>query len=71
MRSHSLLLRKGSVAKRLALVVGHHSPTFPLLPATKVEEFLEQCQTKGVITSVRQFREWVRDQQLNSESRQS
>ncbi len=46
------------------------SPTFPLLPATKVEEFIEQCQTTGVITSVRQFREWVR-QQPNPESRQS
>ena len=48
-----------------------YSPTFPLLPATKVEEFIEQCQITGVITSVRQFREWVRNQQLNSESRQS
>lgn len=47
------------------------SPTFPLLPATKVEEFIEQCQTTGVITSVRQLREWVRNQQPNSESRQS
>lgn len=48
-----------------------YSPTFPLLPATKVEEFIEQCQTTGVITSVRQLREWVRNQQPNSESRQS
>lgn len=37
-----------------------YSPTFPLLPATKVEEFLEQCQTTGVTASVRQLRQWVR-----------
>lgn len=48
-----------------------YSPTFPLLPATKVEEFLEQCQITGVTTSVRQLREWVSNQQLNSESGQS
>lgn len=37
------------------------SPTFPLLPASKVEEFLEQCQTQGVTATVRQFRQWVRN----------
>lgn len=48
------------------------SPTFPLLPASKVDEFLEQCQTIGVTTSIRQFREWVRTQQAaNPESGQS
>lgn len=56
-------------AKRL--VARHRSLTFHLLPATKVEEFIEQCQITGVITSVRHFREWVRNQQPNSESRQS
>lgn len=46
------------------------SPTFPLLPATKVEEFLEQCQKVGVTQAVRQFREWIRNQLQNSESGQ-
>ena len=46
------------------------SPTFPLLRATKVEEFLEQCQKIGVTQAVRQFREWVRNQMQNSESGQ-
>ena len=43
------------------------SPTFPLLPATKVEEFLEQCQFLGVTPAVRQFRAWIRNQWQNSE----
>ncbi|MGB3205410.1 MAG: Uma2 family endonuclease [Crinalium sp.] len=38
------------------------SPTFPILPASRVIEFLEQCQTLGVITALRQFREWVINQ---------
>jgi Uma2 family endonuclease len=38
------------------------SPTFPILPANRVIEFLEQCQTLGVITALRQFREWLRSQ---------
>jgi len=38
------------------------SPTFPTLPATKVDEFLAQCQTLGITVAVRQFREWVRNQ---------
>lgn len=42
------------------------SPTFPLLPATRVEEFLEQCQM-GVTQAVRQFRQWVRNQLQNPE----
>ena len=46
------------------------SPIFPLLPATKVEEFLEQCQTLGVTAAVRQFREWVRNQLQNTETGQ-
>ncbi len=37
-----------------------HSPTFPMLAAPKVIEFLQQCQTIGVATSVQQFRAWVR-----------
>ena len=47
------------------------SPTFPLLPATKVEEFLEQCQNLGVTAAVRQFREWIKNQLQNSESGKS
>jgi Uma2 family endonuclease len=39
-----------------------HSPTFPTLPATKVDEFLDQCQILGVTTAVRDFRRWVRNQ---------
>ena len=39
-----------------------NSPTFPILPASKVIEFLEQCKTLGVLTSLRQLREWVRGQ---------
>jgi Uma2 family endonuclease len=39
-----------------------HSPTFPTLSPTKVDEFLAQCQTIGVTAAVRQFREWVRNQ---------
>lgn len=46
------------------------SLTFPLLPATKVEEFLEQCQNLGVTAAVRQFRQWVRNQLQNTESGQ-
>ncbi len=46
------------------------SPTFPLLPATAVEEFLEQCQTLGVTQAVRQFRQWIRNQLQNTESGQ-
>lgn len=46
------------------------SPTFPLLAATKVEEFLEQCQTLGVTQAVRQFREWIRNQLQNTEIEQ-
>ena len=46
------------------------SPAFPLLRATKVEEFLEQCQKNGVTQAVRQFRQWVRNQLQNSESGQ-
>ena len=42
----------------------------PLLPTTKVEEFLEQCQNLGVTPAVRQFREWVRNQLQNSETGQ-
>ncbi|HEY9694725.1 MAG TPA: Uma2 family endonuclease [Oculatellaceae cyanobacterium] len=38
------------------------SPSFPILPASRVIEFLEQCQTLGVITALRQFREWLRSQ---------
>ncbi len=39
----------------------NHSPTFPFLSATKVIEFLEQCQTLGVTTALRLLREWVRN----------
>lgn len=46
------------------------SPTFPLLPATKVEEFLEQCQKVGVTQAVREFRRWIRNQLQNSETGQ-
>jgi Uma2 family endonuclease len=46
------------------------SPAFPLLPATKVEEFLEQCQRGGVTQAVRQFRQWIRNQLQNTESGQ-
>lgn len=47
------------------------SPTFPLLWAIRVEEFLEQCQTLGVTTSVRQLREWVRNHLMpNLENRE-
>ena len=38
------------------------SPTFPILPPTKVIEFLAQCETLGVISSLRQFREWLKNQ---------
>jgi Uma2 family endonuclease len=38
------------------------SPTFPILAAPKVSEFLEQCKTIGVATSSNQFRAWVRNQ---------
>lgn len=38
------------------------SPTFPILTVTKVEEFLDRCQSLGVSTAVREFRGWVRDQ---------
>ena len=44
------------------------SLTFPLLPATKVEEFLEQCQNLGVTAAVRQFRQWIRNQLQNTET---
>ncbi len=47
------------------------SPTFPLLAATKIEEFLEQCQNLGVTAAVRQFREWIKNQLQNSESGKS
>ena len=47
------------------------SPTFPLLAATKVEEFLEQCQNLGVTAAVRQFRKWIKNQLQNSESGKS
>lgn len=39
-----------------------YSPTFPILAASKVIEFLQQCQTQGVATSIQQFRAWVRNQ---------
>lgn len=38
------------------------SPTFPILAAPKVSEFLEQCKTIGVATSSNQFRAWARNQ---------
>lgn len=38
------------------------SPTFPIIPATKVIEFLDNCKTLGITSSVRKFREWVRNQ---------
>ncbi|MBD1920784.1 hypothetical protein H6F77_06755 [Microcoleus sp. FACHB-831] len=38
------------------------SPTFPILPATKIIEFLDNCKTLGITSSLRQFREWVRNQ---------
>lgn len=47
------------------------SATFPLLPASKVDEFLEQCQTIGVTASIRQFRAWVRTQPSHPETGQS
>lgn len=47
------------------------SPTFPLLAATKIEEFLEQCQNLGVTAAVRQFRKWIKNQLQNSESGKS
>jgi Uma2 family endonuclease len=47
------------------------SPTFPLLPATKVEEFLEQCQNLGVTAAVRQFRKWIKNQLQNPETGRS
>ncbi|MCX7593253.1 MAG: Uma2 family endonuclease [Fischerella sp.] len=37
------------------------SPTFPLLTASKVIEFLEKCQKLGVTTGLRLLREWVRN----------
>ncbi|NWF60317.1 MAG: Uma2 family endonuclease [Fischerella sp.] len=37
------------------------SPTFPFLTASKVIEFLEQCQKLGVTTGLRLLREWVRN----------
>ena len=47
------------------------SPTFPLLAATKVEEFLEQCQNLGVTAAVRQFRKWIKNQLQNLETERS
>lgn len=47
------------------------SPTFPLLPATKVKEFLEQCQNLGVTVAVRQFRKWIKNQLQNLETERS
>ncbi|HEY9782147.1 MAG TPA: Uma2 family endonuclease [Leptolyngbyaceae cyanobacterium] len=52
-------------------VESNFSPTFPLLPATKVEEFLEQCQNLGVTAAVRQFREWIKNQLQNRETERS
>lgn len=36
-----------------------NSPTFSLLPAIRVDQYLQECKTLGVMTAVRQFREWV------------
>ena len=52
-------------------VESEFSPTFPLLPATKVEEFLEQCQNLGVTAAVRQFRKWIKNQLQNLETERS
>jgi len=39
-----------------------NSPTFPLLPATRVDQYLEECKILGIITALRHFRNWVRNQ---------
>src|SRR6478672_2086260 len=37
------------------------SPTFPILSPNKVIEFLEECQTLGLVTAVRQLRTWIKE----------
>ncbi|MBO0350797.1 Uma2 family endonuclease [Phormidium pseudopriestleyi FRX01] len=39
-----------------------HSLAFPLLPVTEVAKFLDQSQTVGETTLVRNFRAWVKEQ---------
>ena len=38
------------------------SLAFPMLPTTKVDEFIDRTQTIGATAAVREFREWVRNQ---------
>ncbi|NES83565.1 MAG: Uma2 family endonuclease [Moorea sp. SIO2B7] len=45
-----------------AYVECDRSPTFSLLSAAEVHEYLEQCKTLGLTTALGQFRTWIANQ---------